>query len=86
MAVENDDVDVGRIAVVGFCTAIFVYVFITVVRVLFMQLEQNESEKKVVNESPRALMTYQHEQEEKLKDIGSAMANTTREYAAKSHH
>jgi hypothetical protein len=81
MAVENDDVDVGRIAVVGICSAIFVYVFIVVVRVLFMSLEASEEEKKIINETPRALKAYQAEQQEKLKDIGPAMAATIRDYA-----
>lgn len=81
MAVEPDDVDVGRVAVVGVCASIFVYVFIVIVRVLFMNLEAQEEVKKRINETPRALKAYQQEQATKLQNIGSAMASTTQEYS-----
>lgn len=66
MATMNDDVDVGKIAVVGICGVIGVYVFITLTRVAFMQLEDEQAKIKLIDNKPRNLTKYQEEQEQKL--------------------
>jgi hypothetical protein len=66
MAMMNDDIDVPRIAVIGVCATISVYVFIVLTRVVFMQLEEEEQQKKVIDTHPRSLSQYASEQEQKL--------------------
>ncbi len=66
MATMNDDVDVGKIAVVGICGVIGIYVFITLTRVAFMQLEEEQTQIKVIDNKPRTLTKYYEEQTEKL--------------------
>ncbi|MEZ0312468.1 MAG: hypothetical protein ACAI38_11890 [Myxococcota bacterium] len=66
MAAMNDDVDVPRITVIGVCSVVAVYVFITLTRVAFMQLEDEQTQIKLIDSKPRTLVKYQEEQHEKL--------------------
>ena len=66
MAAMNDDVDVPRITVIGVCTVLAVYVFITLTRVAFMQLEDEQTQIKLIDSKPRSLSKYQEEQAQKL--------------------
>lgn len=97
MAMMSDDVDVPRIAVIGVCATISVYVFIVLTRVVFMQLEEDQMQKKVIDSHPRSLVKYTEEQQQKLGGgyrwadekartvhlpIDAAMAKVTRELAS----
>ncbi len=66
MAAMHDDVDVPRITVIGVCTVFAVYVFITLTRVAFMQLEDEQTQIKLIDSKPRSLTKYQEEQAQKL--------------------
>ncbi len=66
MAAMHDDVDVARITVIGVCSVIGVYVFITLTRVAFMQLSEEQERIKVIENKPRSLTMYQEEQRQKL--------------------
>ena len=67
MAAMNDDVDVPRITVIGVCTVLAVYVFITLTRVAFMQLEDEQTRIKLIDNKPRSVTKYQEEQDQKLR-------------------
>jgi hypothetical protein len=83
MAAMSDDVDVGRIAVIGVCSTLFVYVFITFTRVIFMQQAEEQERIKNYDQTPRALVQYRDEQDKKMTGIGDAMAGTIRDEAKK---
>lgn len=81
MAAMNDDVDVPRIAVIGICSTLFIYVFITFTRVIFLSQGEDQERIKNYEHTPRALVAYQREQVKKLTGIERSMAAVTREMA-----
>ena len=83
MAVMKNDVDVPRVAVVGVCSVLLLYVLITLARVAFLHLAAQQERIKNYDVTPRALVQYRGEQATKLASIESAMAAVVRDEAHK---